>query len=62
MNYTERKMLSAEDVAAICQISVSYGYRLIKRLNQEMAQKGYITIHGKIDEKYFYHRMFSEVG
>lgn len=61
MNYTERKMLTAKDVANICHVSVSYGYKLISRLNRELTQKGYIIIRGKVDEKYFYRRLFPEV-
>lgn len=62
MNYEARKMLSAEEVASICNVSVSYGYKLISRLNRELTQKGYIIIHGKVDEKYFYRRVFTEVN
>lgn len=60
MNYTERKMLTAKDVSMICQVSISYGYKLINRLNRELTQKGYIIIHGKVDEKYFYQRVFPD--
>lgn len=56
---TERKMLTANDVADKLGISVSLGYRIIKTLNYEMEKAGYLTIHGRVDEQYFIKRYFT---
>ncbi|NCI22118.1 transcriptional regulator [Clostridium botulinum] len=43
----------AKDVAQILDISVTQSYRIIKKLNEELDKKGYITIAGRIPKKYF---------
>jgi len=44
---------TADEVSELLGISVNSAYRLIKRLNQELAARGYIVIAGKIPKKYF---------
>ncbi|MHB9924844.1 transcriptional regulator [Clostridium botulinum] len=43
-----------DDVAEILlDISISKAYRIIRQLNKELEQKGYITIAGRVPIKYF---------
>ena len=51
-------MLSAKQVAGILNISVSYAYKVINTLNQELEKAGYLTIHGKVDSGYLTARFF----
>ena len=54
----QRKMLMADDVADLLMVSKSKAYSIIKQLNQELEDKGFITIPGRIPEKYLYERIF----
>ena len=49
-------MITAAEVAEIMDCSERYGYIIIKQLNQELEQKGFITMRGKVSRKYFYER------
>lgn len=58
MNTNDRLFYTAVDVMAILGISKSTAYREIKKLNDELRAKGYITISGKIPVKYFMERLY----
>lgn len=49
-------MMSPEEVAEIMDVSVSHSYVIIRRLNAELATKGYLTRAGRISRKYFFER------
>ena len=48
--------MRVEEVAQELDVSVSYAYRIIQRLNAEMRENGYLTISGRINRKYFMER------
>lgn len=50
--------LSAEDVAKELSVSKTYAYRIIRQLNSELTEKGYITVSGRINRKYFSERLY----
>ena len=39
-------------------VSKPYAYKLIKRMNEELAQTGCITIAGRIDRKFFHEKFY----
>lgn len=47
------KFLHAEEVAVILCVSESTAYRIIRKLNEELAKQGKIVISGKISRRYF---------
>ena len=51
-----KMFLTVEEVAAEMGVSKSYGYRIVKRLNDELAAKNFLTVAGKINKQYFYER------
>lgn len=51
-----RQMITAAEVAEIMDCSERYGYIIIKQLNQELAEKGYITRRGRVSRRYFFER------
>ena len=53
-----KKFLSADDIAAIMEVSKGHAYKLIKRLNDELSAKGYIVVAGKVPRKYFEERCY----
>lgn len=54
----ENKFLGAEEVAKIMDVSPVTGYRIIKKLNDELKAQGYITVAGKISKRYFYEKVY----
>lgn len=54
----EKKIMRAEEVAQVLEISTSFAYRLIRKLNNELEEKGYVTVSGRINRQYFYERIY----
>ena len=54
----EKLFLTADDVAMIMSISKSMSYRIIRRLNRELYQNGYVTVRGRISKKYFEEKVY----
>ncbi len=52
------QMLRVEDVARELDVSVSYAYKVIRQLNKELKEKGFITIAGRINRQYFNERIY----
>ena len=50
---TDKKFMTAEEVADEMRISVSTAYKVIRKLNEELQALGYTTISGKVNRKYF---------
>ena len=57
-----RTFLTAEDVAQQLGTSKAYAYGLIKKLNKEMEEMGYITINGRVNKNYFNEKMYGGVN
>ena len=52
------KFICAEEVARELSVSKPYAYKLIKRLNDELEEKGFITISGRVNRQYFNERLY----
>lgn len=52
------QFLNAAEVAEAMDVSRSTAYRIIKKLNDELGRRGYITVAGKISKKYFAERIY----
>ena len=52
------KLLTAAEVAEILQIGTSKAYQLIRIMNKELEDQGYLTIRGRVNERYFRKRFF----
>lgn len=48
----------AEDVATMLKISKPTAYRIIRQLNNELKEKGYIIVAGRVPKKYFSEKMY----
>ena len=44
--------LSVEDVAEVFDISVSFAYRVVERMNADLANKNYYVILGRVPTRY----------
>ena len=54
----ESTLITAEQVAKELCISVGHAYKIVKKLNDELKAKGYITIAGKVSRQYFGERLY----
>lgn len=54
----EKLFYTVDDVCRILGVSKPTAYREIKKLNDELRRKGYITISGKVPRKYFEERLY----
>ena len=52
------KFICAEEVAQELSVSKPYAYKLNKRLNDELKEKGFITISGRVNRQYFNERLY----
>lgn len=50
---TDKKFLTAQEVAEEMRVSKSTAYKVIQRLNAELQELGYTTISGKVNRRYF---------
>lgn len=50
-------LISAPEVVELMGVSESMAYRIIKKCNEELAKKGYITVRGKTPKAYLLERM-----
>ena len=58
----DKLFLTAEEVAEIMGVSLTYAYKLIHRLNEELSEKGFITLQGRVDRKYFFDQFYGTVS
>lgn len=53
--------LSAKEISELLEISLSSAYKIIRKLNSELADKGYLVIPGKIPKAFFDERWYGGV-
>lgn len=58
----ESRTIGADEVAEALDMSRAYAYNLIRRLNKEMEERGYITVPGRASRAYFEKRLFGGRG
>ena len=50
--------ISAKEVARELEVSDSFAYRLVRKLNDELEKQGFVVVKGKISSKYFEERVY----
>ena len=53
-----KMFMNVKEVMEVLEVSESYAYKLMKRLNRELQAMGCQTIAGKVDRKYFYEQFY----
>lgn len=56
----EKLFLTANDVAEYVGISRPTAYKIMRQMNNDLKQQGYITVCGKISQAYFLKRMYAD--
>lgn len=54
---TENSFMRVDDVARELDVSKSYAYKVVQKLNTELKEMGYITVAGRISRKFFLERV-----
>jgi Mn-dependent DtxR family transcriptional regulator len=49
----EKTYLKVDEVAELLGVSKSYAYKIVQKLNAELDAKGFLTISGRVNKKYF---------
>jgi hypothetical protein len=55
-------MIGAEEVARALNSSKGYAYKVIRKLNEEMEEKGMLVVKGKVSADCFAERYFGKDG
>ena len=53
------QFMRADEVAKELGISRSYAYKLIRKLNHELKERGFLTIAGRINRDYLKERLYA---
>ena len=55
----EKKLfVKAEEVAKDLEVSGATGYKIIRKLNDELQVKGYIVVAGRVSRQYYEERCY----
>ena len=54
----EKIFLKVSDVMKVLDVSESYAYKLIRKLNKELEKKGCFVMAGRIDRQFFYEHFY----
>ena len=54
--------MRVDEGASVLGVSESYAYKIMKQLNNELAEQGKIVVSGRVNRKYFYERLDYEGG
>jgi len=57
-----KRFLNAHDVAEFMGISVPMAYKIIRRLNDELVEAGYIIVSGRISRTYFEQKVYGGIS
>ena len=51
-------LMRADEIAEELDVSKAYAYKLIQKLNDELAKKGFLVIQGRVSRKYFEEQIY----
>ena len=50
--------IKAEEITTELGVSKSYAYKLIRKLNEELKNRGFIIISGKVNRQFFEEKVY----
>ena len=53
--------IKADEIAAEMGVSKPYAYKLVKKLNEELEGKGFITIPGRVSRQYYREKVYNGI-
>lgn len=54
----EKMYYSAEEIAVLLGISVSHSYKIIRKLNSELKEEGFIVVSGRLPIRFFEQKFY----
>lgn len=51
-------MMNVDEVAEKLNISKPFAYKIMREMNSELKARGYLTIQGKVNRKYFLEKIY----
>ncbi len=51
-------MMNVDEVAEELNISKPFAYKIMREMNSELKARGYLTIQGKVNRKYFLEKIY----
>lgn len=51
-------MMNVDEVAEELNISKPFAYKIMREMNSELKARGYLTIQGKVNRKYFLENIY----
>lgn len=51
------QFFDVQDVASLLRVSREKAYQVIRELNKELSEKGFITVRGRVSSRYLYDRL-----
>ena len=54
----DTRFIRVDEVAEELDVSKPYAYKLIRKLNEELKEKCFLTIAGRVNRQYFNERFF----
>lgn len=61
MDRHSARFIDAEELAALTGVSKAGAYKIIQQLNEELKQKGYLIVRGRVIYPYFYERFLERM-
>lgn len=58
MTGTSENFITAKEIMTVLDVSQTKAYSIAKKLNQELSDKGYMVIPGRVSRKYFEERFY----
>lgn len=55
----EDVFIRADEIASDLDVSKGYAYKLIRELNHELREKGFITVNGRVSRKFYEERIYA---
>ena len=59
---TSNYIVTADEIARLLGVSKNYAYAIIRRLNHELKEKGYIVVSGKLPRAYWEEKFYGVKG
>lgn len=54
----EKVFYTAEEIAKMLGISKSHAYKMIRDMNTELKEKGYVTIQGRVSRQFLEEKIY----
>ncbi len=53
-----KEFVTAKELGSVLKISDGHAYKLIRQLNKELDEKGFMTVPGKVPTRYYNERFY----